>query len=221
MRVISSYLSYRTLDRGHEVYTPTLTGLGERVHLAAKGIELDTHIMDVVNVIRYENLDDVILVGHSYGGIVITGVAEAIPERLRRLVYLDASTPKNGQSGLDTLERGIREHFEDRARKDGFFRWADFSDPDQPFGVTNPSDIAWIKVKMTPHPIKTIQQAVKFAKSSALAIPKVYIRCTKNPHRPSEVSNDTAGWEYYEMDAAHDVMVTKPEELAILLNKII
>ena len=181
----------------------------------------DTHIMDVVNVIRYENLDGIILVGHSYGGIVITGIAEAIPERLRRLVYLDAFTPKNGQSVLDTLEKGNREHFEDRARKDGFIRWTDFENPDQPFGVSNPSDIAWIKSKMAPHPFMTVQQAVTLTKTSTLAIPKVYIRCTKNPYRPSEVSNESVGWEYYEMKADHDVMVTHPKDLAILLNKII
>ena len=162
-----------------------------------------------------------ILVGHSFGGIVITGVAEEIPERLCKLVYLDAFTPKNGQSGLDTVEKEIKEHFENRARKDGFFRWSDFTDSDQPFGVSNPSDIAWIKAKMTPHPIMPCRQAVKFEKKAAVTIPKVFIRCLKNPYKQSEVSHDSPGWEYYEMDADHDVMVTMPEKLALLLNKII
>ena len=136
-------------------------------------------------------------------------------------MYLDAFTPKNGQSVLDTLAKENREHFEDRSRKDGFFRWTDFANPDQPFGVSNPSDITWIKSKMTPHPILTCQQSVKLKKKEALAISKVYIRFEKNPYRLSEVSHDSAGWEYYEMNADHVAMITHPEELATLFNKII
>ena len=88
---------------GHEVYTPTLTGLGERVHLAHPDIDLETHIQDIVMVLRYENLYNVILVGHSYGGMVITGVAEQVPERIAQLVYLDAFVPQDGQSLADLI----------------------------------------------------------------------------------------------------------------------
>jgi pimeloyl-ACP methyl ester carboxylesterase len=88
---------------GQEVYTPTLTGSGERVHLASPEIDLDTHILDVINVLRYENLPDVVLVGFSYGGMVITGVAERVPERISHLVYLDAFVPQNGQSAADLI----------------------------------------------------------------------------------------------------------------------
>src|SRR5688572_12471656 len=83
---------------GHEVFTPTLTGSGERVHLASPEIGLDTHIQDIVNVLRFENLSDVLLVGHSYGGMVITGVAEQMPERIDQLIYLDAFAPRDGES---------------------------------------------------------------------------------------------------------------------------
>src|SRR5215470_12543842 len=83
--------------KGHEVFTPTLTGLGERVHLASPQIDLTTHIRDILGVIRYEELDEVLLVGHSYGGMVITGLAEEIPDTLARLIYLDAMVPQDGQ----------------------------------------------------------------------------------------------------------------------------
>ena len=91
-------------DKGHDVYTPTLTGLGERVHLATPEVDLSTHVTDVVNVIEFEDLRNVVLMGHSYGGQVITGVAGAIPERIGQLVYLDASLPNDGES-LSQLAR--------------------------------------------------------------------------------------------------------------------
>ena len=91
---------------GHEVYTPTMTGLGERIHLMNPSINLDTHITDIVNVIKYEELSDVVLVGHSYGGMVITGVADALPDRITSLVYLDAFVPENGQSLVSLVPPG-------------------------------------------------------------------------------------------------------------------
>ena len=91
---------------GHEVYTPTLTGLGERSHLLREGIDLDTHIMDVRNLIRFEDFGDIVLVGHSYAGMVVTGVADAMPEKIATLVYLDAFVPENGQSLADFQSPG-------------------------------------------------------------------------------------------------------------------
>ena len=88
---------------GHEVYTPTLTGIGERVHLGHPDIDLDTHIQDIVNVLEYEDLEDVSLVGYSYGGMVVTGVAERVPERIKQLIYLDAFVPVDGQSLADIM----------------------------------------------------------------------------------------------------------------------
>src|SRR6476620_2380910 len=89
--------------RGHELFTPTYTGLGERAHLANPQVELETHIADILGVLRFEDLHNVVLVGHSYGGMVITGVADRAPERLAQLVYLDALLPENGQSAIDTF----------------------------------------------------------------------------------------------------------------------
>ncbi len=104
---------------GHEVFTPTLTGSGERVHLASPAVGLDTHILDVVNVFRYENLSDVILVGFSYGGMVITGVAEQVPERIRQLIYLDAFVPQDGQSAADLSGAGLMTVMEQIAQSYG------------------------------------------------------------------------------------------------------
>ena len=187
-------------NNGHKVYTPTLTGLGERSHLATPDIGLDTYIMDVVNVLQrrllwrsgtihllYEDLQNVVLVGHSFCGIVITGVAETMPERLDKLVYLDAFAPNNGQSFYDLIDNSAVEYFEKAVQKNGFLKWSDLTDLEQPFGVSDPSDIAWIKSKMTPQPGKCCRQAVKFTKKAALDIPKVYIRCTKNPVRYNDV----------------------------------
>src|SRR6202167_6610182 len=91
---------------GHEAYAPTLTGLGERIHLMSPSINLDTHVADVVNLIEWEELSDIVLVGHSYGGMVVTGVADALPDRVRSLVYLDAFVPKNGEALLNFLPAG-------------------------------------------------------------------------------------------------------------------
>src|SRR5215218_3749420 len=104
---------------GHQVFTPALTGLGERSHLANAQIDLDTHVLDVVGVLEYEDLLQVVLVGHSYGGMVITGVADRVPERLAQLVYLDAEVPMDGQSEFDLLPPEERAVYEDAARERG------------------------------------------------------------------------------------------------------
>src|SRR5437867_3282753 len=103
-------------DAGHEVHTPTLTGLGERCHLLSRGIGLDTHIQDVVNALVYEDLRDVVLAGHSYSGMVVTGVADRVPERIAHLVYVDAFVPHHGESLLDLGGPGAREYIEKDVR---------------------------------------------------------------------------------------------------------
>ena len=104
---------------GHEVYTPTLTGLGERSHLASPAIGLDTHVQDVVNVLEHEDLRDVVLVGHSYGGMVVTAVADRAADRVTRLVYVDAALPRDGECGFDLFPPEVRASWEAQARRDG------------------------------------------------------------------------------------------------------
>jgi pimeloyl-ACP methyl ester carboxylesterase len=138
---------------GQEVHAPTLTGLGDRSHLLRPGIDLDTHIADIVEVLHYEDLRDVILVGHSYGGMVITGVADRAPDRVGDLVYLDAATPANGQSLVDIAGPLMR-----AARAQG--RVVDGvelvlfpgTEPLPHYGVTDPADIAWMDERLTPIP---------------------------------------------------------------------
>jgi pimeloyl-ACP methyl ester carboxylesterase len=203
---------------GHEVYAPTLTGCGERVHLATPQIGLDTHILDVVNVLEYEDLSDVILVGHSYGGQVITGVADRAPQRLLHLVYLDACYPQPGQSCLDqwpndraTMDKHVQEH------GDG---WRFMPMAPQEFGVTDEGDIAWLTAKDTPHPYKTFQDPLDFDLAAIQAIPRTYIQCIEDQPPPVEPPAWTEGMRYHTLATCHAANVTAPRELAALLLKV-
>lgn len=152
--------SYRRVARllrqaGHEVYTPTLTGLGERSHLAEMPINLDTHITDIVNTILWEDLSDVVLVGHSYGGMVITGVADQISERISALVYLDALVPEAGDT-LFTLRPEFMEPFVTRVATNEGLMVPPF--PASAYDTSLPEDWAWIDEKTTPHPFACFVQ---------------------------------------------------------------
>ena len=151
---------------GHEVFTPTLTGLGERVHLASPDVGLDTHIQDILMVLEYEELRDVILVGYSYSGMVITGVAERAPERLAHLVYLDAYVPRDGESLLDMLGPDAAAFIEQAAQAYGDGWRIPHDPPDAP--------------RRTPHPLKTGQQPVSLTNPAAAALPRTFIYCTQD-----------------------------------------
>ena len=136
---------------GHEVYTytPTLTGLGERAHLLSRDIDLDTHITDIVNVLAYEELTDVVLVGHSYGGMVIAGVADRVPERVAHLVYLDAFVPRDGQAVHDIFSPEFAAHLQALALAEGD-GWRIPAPPAASYGVTAAADLAWVAAKTSP-----------------------------------------------------------------------
>src|SRR4051812_10914914 len=142
---------------GHDVYTPSLTGLGERAHLAQPSTDLDTHVTDVEAMLRCEDLRHVVLVGHSYGGMVITGVADRCPERLAQLVYLDAEVPLDGESELDLVPAEERRGYEEAARErgDGWRIPPPFPDPLPP-GL--PPEFVWGIARMNPHPLATMTQ---------------------------------------------------------------
>ena len=204
---------------GHEVLMPTLTGLGERVHLARPDVDLDTHIMDVVNVLRYEGLREVVLVGHSYGGMVIRGVADHVPERLARLVYLDAFVPNDGDRVLDLWQPEYRLDFEAMAAE--FDRWRiPTLDP----AGEDPEIVAWEAGRTVPHPIATFRQPIRLSNGEADAIPCAFIHCTEKPDgdafaRFATMAREDSRWQYLALDAVHDAMAVKPEELtAILLS---
>jgi pimeloyl-ACP methyl ester carboxylesterase len=204
---------------GHSVYTPTLTGLGERAHLLAPEINLSTHIDDVVNLIRWESLHDVVLCGHSYGGAVVTGAADQMAERIRTLVYLDAFVPADGESVHDLLPMEQRDLQVELARQQGE-GWKVPPIPAEVFNV-NLTDRAWVDRQCTPQPLATFSQ--KLALTGGLrSIPHiVYIPATDFPATPfgnSLARAQAARWTILPVHAGHDVMIDRPAALTTLLQ---
>jgi pimeloyl-ACP methyl ester carboxylesterase len=199
----------------HEVFTPTLTGLGERAHLASPQIDLDTHVHDILGVFEFEDLHDVILVGHSYGGMVMTGVAQHIPHRLAHLVYLDALVPQDGQSVLDIIGPFWSARFEERARTlgDGW-RLPPFSEM-----------TSGVNAKTTAYPFQCFKQPLSLKNPAACSIPRTFISCTESGWSAEHIlplarRAREEGWNYYELATGHLAMITHPKELAYLLLEI-
>lgn len=218
---------------GHEVNTPTLTGLGERAHLVSPTVNLSTHIKDVVNVLFYEDLRDVVLVGHSYAGMVITGVAEREPTRLGRLVYLDATVAEDRQSLFDAVA-DRNPHMLDRWTAGAmevngalvFPASSDFFDESlAAWYVTDPADIEWVRPRLTPHPVASVAEALHISEHRAAQIPRSFIRCAGPRGNPAPMSTNAVralagGFDYYEIESGHDAMVTAPRELTDVLVEI-
>lgn len=197
---------------GHDVYTPTLTGYGERVHLRHPGITLDTHVLDITNVLRYEDLHEVILVGWSYAGMVITGVAEQAPDRLAHLVYLDAFVPQDGQSVADLIGSQATAGFEEIARTQGD-GWL------VPYPGPNNDNLPLTDVLFNP-----AKQPLAVKNAQARALPHTYIYCTDKPDSEPDVmaasaryAQAAAGWRYRTFSGDHNAVLTMPRELADLL----
>ncbi len=206
---------------GHEVFTPTLTGLGERRHLMSPDIGLETHIQDILGVLAYEDLHDVILVGHSYSGMVVTGVAYRVPDRIAELVYLDAFVPEDGKALVDYQPPQTRELFMEKTRTEGEGYKLPALIPPEAFGITDEADLAWVRPRMDPHPFKTKLDPVRLADPRGAGIPRTFIRCTDPADPPfaqfaQRVRSD-GSWRYLELATGHGAMITKPRELADLL----
>ena len=206
---------------GHDVYALTLTGVGERSHLPLHGVDLDVHIADVTAVLHYENLEDVILVGHSYGGMVVTGAADRAAERIGRLVYLDAANPRNGQSLVDVTDGGIAMIRPLGQVVDGVeIVLLPTPDAGLMYGVSDPADLAWMAERLTPHPWRCFEQPLKLGNEAALwAIPQFHIVCTSTlDSRDPELMNGAhAQGRLWEIDTGHDLMITEPEAVAAAL----
>lgn len=199
-------------EKGAVVYRPSLTGQGERVHLATTDVGLTTHIKDVVNMILYEDLHDVILVGHSYGGMVVTGVADSLPGRIKKLIYLDAIVPENGESVI-----GIQGSRADPIKKmvvNGFI-----VPPWVTAGKLPPKDV--------PHPYKTFTDSIVLTNKERLKIPTTYILTVEKGKEPKD--DDFAsqaerakkkGWPILILEADHNAQWSAPEALADMLKKI-
>lgn len=207
---------------GHDIYTPTLTGLGERAHLAHPDIDLDTHIQDVVNVLEYEDLQRVVLIGHSYAGMVVTGVADRAPQRLAHVVYLDALVPDDGQSFFDFWSPEGRAAVEEEARLMGDgSRWPVPDDLRGLAGLTE-ADERWLRSRAVAHPLKTLSQPVQVVDPSAAEIPRTYILCMAEREGdpvPDLVERmcSQRGWRLRRLATGHWPMISMPRELAGLL----
>ena len=208
-------------ERGHELFTPTYTGVGERVHLASPEVGLETHISDILGVLQFEDLRNVLLIGHSYGGMVATAVADRAPERLAHLVYLDAFVPRNGQSLFDIHSAENRARMREAARTAGD-GWRVPPNPLPP--DTSDADVAWVMPRRVMQPLRTFDQPVHLT-GAGERLPKTYIYCTRpapgDVFRPfAQRARSEPGWHYLEIDASHSPHVTAPEVLAILLDNI-
>jgi pimeloyl-ACP methyl ester carboxylesterase len=204
----------------HEIFTPTYTGLGERAHQASPSIDLDTHIADVLAVLHYEDLRDVVLVGHSYGGMVATGVVDRAAGRIARLIYVDAFVPRNGQSLVDLLPAHAHAERQEaiQVQGDGWL-----IPPNPPPADTAPADIAWITARRRWQPMRTFTQPIVL-KSVNPPPPRSYIYCKRITPEDrfgpfARRAKSEAGWKYLEIDASHSPNVTAPEALVRLFEQ--
>jgi pimeloyl-ACP methyl ester carboxylesterase len=204
--------------RGHEVWTPTLVGLAERADEASPQTGLTAHVEQITNLIVTLDHTDLILVGHSYGGSVMVGTAERVPNSIRHLIYLDAFVPDHGQSAFD-LMRGVEPDFVQAMRNAGSEFLVPPMSPEN-LGVTAQADVEWLKARLTPMPILTHREKVEAPQRKAFKIPSTYIYCLQFGLGASFATKARRdGWQVFEVDAGHDVMVTHPQLLADLLEQ--
>ena len=206
--------------RGHRVFTPTLTGAADRSHLLSGAINLTTHVTDILNLIRCEDLSGVVLLGHSYGGMVITAVADQIPEKVAALVYLDAFVPEDGQSLFDLNIPANTQMFLDRAGQNG-----GLTIPPPPakayFGV-NDADAARVDALAVPHPIGTMIEKIKLTGAHRSVKKNIYVHGAvlprESPFKPFYERAKAAGWEAHALPCGHDIMLDLPGELTEILD---
>jgi pimeloyl-ACP methyl ester carboxylesterase len=208
---------------GHDVHAPTLTGLGERAHLLRPGIDLDTHITDIVNVLHYENLRDVILVGHSYGGMVITGVADRATDRIGHLVYLDAANPVNGEALVHAGPLVLAARAAAREVDGVELVLFPGTEPMPYYGVTDPDTMEWMHERLTPHPWSCFEQPLRLSNEQELwKIPQTQIVCTStlSTRDPERIAKAKDAGRLWDVDTGHDLMITEPQAVADLLLRV-
>jgi hypothetical protein len=206
--------------KGHKVFSPTLAGLGEHSHLLSKDINLDTHITDVVNVIKWEDLNDICLVAHSYAGWPCSGALEQIGNRVSSIVWVDAFKPENGQRAIDVLSEAVRKNALNAADKGAS------SIPPAPAAafLVNEKDRAYVDSKLTPQPTGTYFQPIKLSGARDKVTKKTYIRATRFAAPAfnkalAECKADTSWSTVENATCGHVIMIDEPEWLADVLTK--
>jgi pimeloyl-ACP methyl ester carboxylesterase len=205
--------------KGHKVFTPTMTGLGERCHLIDPKVNLATHITDIVNVIKWEGLKDIVLVGHSYGGSIISGVAEQAGDTVGSIVFLDAFLPENGDSLASKASQGTRDAIAAVLQK-GETSMKPIS---AAFFQVNEKDRAWVDRMCTPHPVATLTDKSTITGARDRIAKKAFIRAKGYDSGPFDAAHDkakAAGWRVYEMPCGHDAMVDMPDRLTEILLEV-
>jgi len=205
---------------GHQFFTPTYTGLGERAHLASPSNDLETHIQDVLGVIECEELRDFVLIGHSYGGMVATGVADRARGRVSHLIYLDAFVPKDGQALIDFVAPAQRDRMRDSVKAGDGWRVAPNPTPPD----TSQEDLAWVSRHRLPQSLKCFEQPLGL--QGGMSVPRSYIQCMRYAEQGpfgqfGKQAKADSGWRAYELDASHSPNVTAPELLVKTLNAVI
>jgi len=193
---------------GHTAISATLTGLGERAHLLSPQIGLHTHVADIVGLLHYRDLNGVILVGHSYGGTVITAVAEQVPDRIRCLVYLDGSVPRDGESNNDVIGQERAAQLRSTAERGGE-------------GWRVPP-AAHVVEGLSPHPLRTFDEPVQLRSRAAAALPRAFIRSSTQSALYGELIDRArgSGWYCRELKGGHYPMLSEPQAVASALTEL-
>lgn len=212
------YVQERLEAAGHRVFAPSLTGLGDRVHLRNPDVNLSTHVTDIVNLFEFEDLRDVILVGHSYAGHVVSWVADKVKDRISHVVYLDAVLPTDGKAflppGVGESRVGVS--------KDGYLMEVSTMEF---LGIPAGHPLYdWVESKLVEHPLPTLMETVVYKNDGPAGLPKTFVRCTQNERMASGAADPVFAmadadpeWAYVTLDTGHDLMVTAPQETAEIL----
>jgi pimeloyl-ACP methyl ester carboxylesterase len=214
------YVAPRLRAMGHAVYTPTLTGLADRSHLMSKDVTLETHVMDIVNLIEWEDLRNVTLVGHSYGGWPVSAVPERIGEALGSIVFLDAFMPDAGQKGLDLNSPASKKAVLAAVEKGEVSRPPRASSAGP---MMKPQDAAWLKSKATPQPIGVSLDPIELTGARDRVAKRTYIRARGYPNPNFDAAYDACkakGYNVFEVPCSHSVMVEMPDRLLEILQQV-
>lgn len=208
---------------GHEVFTPSLTGIGERSHLTSPTVDLSTHVLDVVNMIRYEDLTDIVLLGFSYGGMVVTGALDHIGDRVRHLVYLDAVVPADGMSAADVMGMSLDASGGSAEKIDPGSSWLI---PPRPRPLADPDLMAWSEARRSNQPLRTFTERVHLSKPlEDWPMSLTYIKASDDPDEDADsafwkmarVAEKSDRWSYREIATNHMVPITRPQEFVAIL----